>query len=100
MPYELRPEDYDSWLQCPTCYEVIPIYEAEKEATLKNAIETIDDPLENKTIIESLPNRTNKKRKKTISKSKRRSRNKLKLDDDPEIDSLLRIYGDRVTVLK
>jgi hypothetical protein len=31
--------------------------------------------------------------------AKRRSK-KIKLDDDPEIDSLLRIYGDIVNVLE
>ncbi len=97
MPNEPRPADYENWLQCPTCYEVIPIYEIEPEPTVKNVIETTDNPFDNKTIIESLPNRTSKKGKKS---SPKRRRNKIKLDDDKEIDTLLRIYGDRVNVLK
>jgi hypothetical protein len=97
---EPRPDDYDNWLECPTCVWLCPIHEAYQEAVIKNAIETIDNPFDNKTIIEFLPNRTNKKGSGKKTLSKRRSRNKLKLDEDPEIDSLLRIYRDKVRVIK
>ena len=100
MPGEPRPEDYDSWLQCPTCYEIIPIYAAPKQEEIKNTIETIESPFDNKPIIESLPNRTTKKSKGNKPSKLKRSRNKLRLDDDKEINDLLRIYGDRVNVLK
>jgi len=78
--YEPRPDDYDNWLECPTCVWLCPIDEAYQEAVIKNAIQTIDNPFDNKTIIESLPNRTNKKGSGKKTLSKRRSRNKLKLD--------------------
>jgi hypothetical protein len=70
---------------------------------VKNAIETIESPFDNKTIIESLPNRTTKPRKgkrTDLKPMSKRRRNKIKLDDDPEIDSLLKIYGDNMTVHK
>jgi hypothetical protein len=96
---EPRPDDYDNWLEGPTCAWLYPVHEAYQEAVIKNYIETIDNPFDNKTIIESLPNRITKKAKgkKTLSKPRR---NKIKLDEDPEIDTLLRVYGDRVRVIK
>jgi hypothetical protein len=60
---------------------------------MKDSIETVDNPFENKFHIESIPKRPSK----SIAK---RRRNRIKLDDDPEINDLLRIYGDRVNVLK
>ena len=97
---EPRPEDYDQWLQCGACYWLCPIHEAYKEELIKNSIVTIESPFDNNSIIESLPNRTTHTLGKKPTKSKRRNRNKLKLDPDPEIADLLRIYGDRVNVLK
>jgi hypothetical protein len=52
---------------------------------------------QNKFAVETIPKRGTPKGKK-LSENKRR--NKIKLDPDPEIDSLLRIYGERVKVLK
>jgi hypothetical protein len=101
-PNEPRPQDYEEWLECPTCYQVIPIYELPKEETIKDSIETIESPFEQgKFILESIPKRTvtNKKTCKKLNR-RNRKRNKIKLDEDPEIDALLRIHGDRVNVIK
>jgi hypothetical protein len=98
-PNEPRPADYESWLQCPTCYEVIPIHEIPKEEQIKDAVETIESPFEQvKFILESV-----KKRGSAVGKkqSLKKQKNKIKLDSDPEIDALLRAYGDdRVKVIK
>lgn len=79
MPNEPRPSDYENYLQCPTCYVEIPIYEMPKEETIKDTVETIDNPFDScKFEVQTIKKRT----AKTISK---RSRKKIKLDDDPEI---------------
>jgi hypothetical protein len=98
MPGETRPEDYDQFLQCPTCYWICPIYEIPKEETIKNSIETVESPFDSgKFILESIPKRSSAAGKRAIAK---RSRKKIKLDDDKEIDTLLRVYGDKVRVLR
>jgi hypothetical protein len=66
--------------------------------SLIRCIETIESPFENKFHIETIPKLYSPAGKKASSK---RRRNKIKLDDDDdEINDLLRIYGDRVNVLK
>ena len=92
-PNEPRPEDYENWLECPRCYNLVPIHEIPKEEEIKDSIETIDNPFESgKFILESVKKRTSK----TMSK---RSRKKIELHEDPEINELMRIYGDRVKVV-
>jgi hypothetical protein len=79
--------NYENYRTCPTCHAEFLIYEMPIEEEIKDAVETIDNPFESGSFqIESIPKRTSK----TISK---RRRNKIKLDDDPEINDLLRIYG-------
>jgi hypothetical protein len=98
MPNEPRPDDYEDWLECGTCGWLCPIYQVEKETTIKDSIETIDNPFDNKTIIESLPKRTNRTGKKIAARGRKTDKNKL--HDDPEISELMRIYGDRVKVIQ
>ena len=38
------PVDHDQWRQCHNCGSVVPVYEIEKEATIKDVIETTDNP--------------------------------------------------------
>jgi hypothetical protein len=99
MPGEPRPDDYEYFLECPTCYQVIDIHAALIEATIKDAVETIESPFEQgKFILESIPKRGSAAGRKL---SARKRRNKIKLDSDPEIDALLRAYGDdRVKVIQ
>ena len=95
-PNEPRPADYENWLQCPTCLWICPIFEIPKEETINNAVETIESPFEQgKFILETVYKRTTPKGKKALAKKRR---NKIKLDEDKEIDALLRAYGDRVKV--
>lgn len=98
QPNEPRPADYDSFVECLKCCAIIPIYELPKEETVTDAVETIENPFEGgKFQLESIPKRSSPAGKRAIAK---RSRKKIKLDEDPEINDLLRIYGDRVNVLK
>ena len=96
MPGQVRDSDYENWLECPTCYVVIPIYEMPKEETIKDTVETAETPFENKTQIIGIPKRNSPAGKRASAKKRR---NKIKLDPDPEIDALVRIYGDRVKVV-
>jgi len=96
------PEDHDSWVQCYKCGNIYDIHEVEKQknlvlSELKGHI--VDSPFEAKqTIIESIPTRASKGGKTALAKrSRERNRPHHK---DPEIDTLMRIYRDRVTVLE
>jgi Fe-S-cluster-containing hydrogenase component 2 len=96
QPNEPRPADYENWIQCPTCLWICPLHEIAHEEEIKDTMETIDNPFEQgKFILETVYKRNNPKGKKLSAKKRR---NKIKLDDDPEIDALLRAYGDNVKV--
>jgi hypothetical protein len=98
MPGQKREPDYDQWLQCPDCFEVVATYVVENDAVIiRDDIPTVETPFENTTEIIGVPSRTSRQGQKAAAK---RKRDRTKLDDDPEIDSLLKIYGDRVKVLK
>ena len=98
MNGEQRQPDHDNFLSCMQCGNTYPVYEAASTPQIKDSTETIDNPLEQgKFVFESIPKRSSPAGKKGSSK---RKRNKIKLDDDPEIDMLHRVYGDRVKVLK
>lgn len=98
QPNEPRPADYENWLECPTCLWVCPLHEIPHEEEIKDSIETIESPFEQgKFILDSIPKRSSPKGKRISAK---RRHDKLKLDEDKEINDLLRIYGDNVTVLQ
>ncbi len=97
MPNEPRPDDYEDWLECGTCQFLCPIFQAEPEATIKDSIETSESPFEaGKFQLETIPKRSSAAGKRAIAK---RSRKKIKLDDDPEINELMRVCGDRLNVV-
>ena len=99
MPGEQRQPDYENWLQCPDCFEVVAAYVVENDATIiRDEIPTVENPFENTSkIMGANPRRTTIAGQKALAK---RRQNRMKLDDDPEINDLLRIYGDNVTVHK
>jgi len=76
MPNESRPEDYDQFLECPTCYWICPIHEIPKEETIKDSIETQESPYEDKLKLESAHKRRKSKTGKKIAArgGKRRKR--------------------------
>ncbi|MGH9974183.1 MAG: hypothetical protein ACRD93_09830 [Nitrososphaeraceae archaeon] len=61
--------------------------------TNTDTIETVNNPFENQSEILGLSKRTSKAGKKATAK-RRKERNRPHHYKDPEIDSLLRIYGD------
>jgi len=40
------PVDHDQFLQCHECGLIVPVYEIEKEASIKDVIETSDNPFD------------------------------------------------------
>ena len=62
------PVDHDQWRQCHACGTIVPIYEIEKEATIKDVVETVDNPFDIGTSflgIDSRKARRKLKKKKT-----------------------------------
>jgi Fe-S-cluster-containing hydrogenase component 2 len=94
MPNEPRPEDYDQFLECPTCYWICPIHEIPKEETIKDSIETQDSPYEDKLKLESAhKRRTRRKVARHINKNVRQT-------NDPDILREIRQHGsDNVKIL-
>jgi len=43
---EPTPVDHDQWRQCHECGSIVPIYELEKEATIKDVVEIVDNPFD------------------------------------------------------
>jgi hypothetical protein len=97
QPNEQRPADYDHWLQCPRCYNLCPIHEAAKDETIKDTIETQDNPFEDKFQSVSVPTRAAEKGRKPRAKKIRKNKNKL--HEDPEIDALMKRHGDRMKIV-
>ena len=98
MNNEPRPDDYENWLECGTCGWLWPLYEIPAQETIKDTIETSDNPHEgSKTIIESLPKRVSKTGKKIAARGSKRK--KRMLHHDPDINEEMRRHGDRVNVV-
>ena len=58
-------------------------------------LKTVESPFKNQTEIMGIPKRSSPAGQKAAAK---RKRNRNKKHEDPEIDALMRIYGDRVTM--
>jgi hypothetical protein len=43
---EPKPVDHESWKQCHECGLLVPVYELEKEASIKDVKEIIDNPFD------------------------------------------------------
>ena len=58
MPGEKREPDYDQFLQCTDCFEVVAAYVVEHDATIiRDDIPTVETPFENTTEIISVAKR-------------------------------------------
>lgn len=99
MPNEQRQPDYDQWLQCPSCAEIVAAYVVEHDATIiRDDIQTVETPFENTTeIMGAVAKRTTKAGKRaTAKRNKERYRPHSK---DKEIDREMQRHGDRVNVI-
>src|SRR4030095_16691678 len=92
-PNEPRPDDYDSWLQCPACDWLCPIFAVEKEETIKDMVETTDSPFEDQLKIVSVPTRLREREQGKKARPKRTKKDKSKLHHDDDINREMRKYG-------
>jgi hypothetical protein len=87
--------------QCATCGTIYGLYEVKTEQSVSGFAPTSDDPFDSqKGIVLSAHKRRNTKAGKRELDKRRRERLRPH-DDDPEIDALLRIYGEEnVRIIK
>lgn len=64
------PVDHDQWRQCHKCGLMILVYELEKEASIKDVVETVDNPFDIGTSFLGIDSRLAKKRKRLRNKEK------------------------------
>ncbi|MDW0152732.1 MAG: hypothetical protein QOK85_08460, partial [Nitrososphaeraceae archaeon] len=44
--YQPIPVDHEKWKQCHECGLIVPVYELEKESSIKDVVETVDNPFD------------------------------------------------------
>jgi hypothetical protein len=82
---EIKPPDYDDFVQCYECGNVFPIYEAHFESEIKDSLETIQTPFEdNGSVFLSTDSRATQRRK-----GKHRRRFKIGEHQDSEIQAAI-----------
>jgi hypothetical protein len=66
---EPMPVDNENWLQCHECGLTFPVHQAEKEAGIKEVVETTDNPFDSGKSFLGIDSRNlrNKKRKDTLN---------------------------------
>jgi hypothetical protein len=78
---ELIPVDHENWKQCHECGSIVPIYELEKEATIKDVVETVENPFDfAKNEFIGIDNRTSAKKRKRL-RDRERELDSIKDDD-------------------
>ena len=82
---------YDELVQCYSCGNVFPVYEAHYESEIKDSLETTDNPFENESTFLSTDSRTEQRRK---GKKPRSKRFKIGEHEDPEIDMEIQQHGE------
>ena len=83
---EIKPPDYDDFIQCYECGNIYPIHETFTESKIKDSVQTSSNPFENEPIFLSTDSRATE-RKKGI---KRKSRFHTEEYEDPEIQAELK----------
>jgi hypothetical protein len=58
---EIKPPDYDEFIQCYECGNVFPIHETHFESKIKDSVETTDNPFENESVFLSTESRATQK---------------------------------------
>jgi hypothetical protein len=80
---EVKPPDYDQFIQCWECGNIFPIYQSYPESEIKDSLETVQTPSENESIFVSTESRATQRRKG----KKHKSRFKIGEHEDPEIQA-------------
>jgi len=94
---EPRPADYENWYECAACGLILHYVEIPKQESIKDMVETSDNPYEDQLKIVSVPTRLREQGKKLKPRGKKKDKNKL--HEDPEIDALMRRHGDNLKVV-
>jgi hypothetical protein len=76
------PADHENYLQCHECGLIVPVYEIEKEASIKDVVETSDNPFDIGTSFLGIDSRTSVGGKNARKKRERQKQ----LDDIKETD--------------
>jgi hypothetical protein len=84
---EVRPPDYDEFIQCYECGNVFPIHETHFESKIKDSVETTDNPFENESVFLSTESRATRRGKG----KKHKNRFKIGEQEDPEIKAALKV---------
>jgi hypothetical protein len=64
---EVKPPDYDKFVQCYECGNVFAAYQAHFESEIKDSLETVNNPFENsESIFLSTDNRASQRRKREL----------------------------------
>ena len=82
---QVKPPDYNQFIECWECHNVYPIHETHFEPKIKNSLETVQTPFENESIFLSTDSRKEQRRKGT-----NKSRFKTGEHEDPEIQAEIR----------
>ena len=106
---EVKPPDYDQFVQCYECGNVFPIYQSYPETEIKDSLETVKDPFENsESVFLSTETRATQRRKRERRDKYRKGMYKytskrLQHDEqeDPEIQEEIDRHGpDNVHIIK
>ena len=75
--YQPVPVDHENWKQCHECGLIVPVYELEKESSIKDVVETTDNPFDIGTSFLGIDSRTS-----IGGKNARKKRERQKQLDD------------------
>lgn len=79
------PIDHENWKQCHECGLIVPFYELEKEASIKDVVETVDNPFDVGTSFLGIDKRTS-----VGGKNARKKRERQRQLDDIKDDEVKR----------
>jgi hypothetical protein len=79
------PKDADQFLQCHECGLIVPVYEIEREASIKDVVETTDNPFDSGKMFLGIDSRTS-----VGGKNARKKRERQKQLDDIKDDEVKR----------
>jgi hypothetical protein len=88
------PIDHDQWRMCHECGLIVPVYELEKEASIKDVVETVDNPFEQGMSFLGVDKRTS-----VGGKNARKKRERQKQLDDINDDDVKRELAKGHTLL-
>jgi hypothetical protein len=76
------PVDHENYLQCHECGLIVPVYEIEKEPSIKDVVETTDNPFDSGKMFLGIDSRTSVGGKNARKKKERQKALEDIKDDD------------------